>query len=215
MSWGDIPAWANNTALSLMQTLSYVDPVTYEHCCRVAALSRKLAVSAGLNEYEQAVAEYSGLFHDLGKIGISNEIIAKPGKLDPKEIDIMRNHPIISENILKPLAEKDSFFRQLTAPVRGHHERVDGEGYPDRILGDKINLFSRIILIVDTYDAMSQTRSYRKGLPNEVVYAELKRCSGTQFDSQLVKMFLDAHKFWSKNEKENENSIVEYLKRSA
>ncbi len=215
MSWGDIPAWANNTALSLMQTLSYVDPVTYEHCCRVAALSRKLAVSAGLNEYEQAVAEYSGLFHDLGKIGISNEIIAKPGKLDPKEIDIMRNHPIISENILKPLAEKDSFFRQLTAPVRGHHERVDGEGYPDRILGDKINLFSRIILIVDTYDAMSQTRSYRKGLPNEVVYSELKRCSGTQFDSQLVKMFLDAHKFWSKNEKENENSIVEYLKRSA
>lgn len=214
MSWGDIPSWANNTALALMQTLSYVDPVTYEHCCRVGTLSRKLAVSVGLNEYEQAIAEYSGLFHDLGKIGISNEIIAKPGKLDPKEIDIMRNHPIISESIIKPLAEKDVFFRQLLAPVRGHHERVDGEGYPDRLVGDKINLLARIILIVDTYDAMSQTRSYRKGLPNEVVYAVLKRCSGTQFDSQLVKMFLDAHKFWGQT-KEGENSIVEYLKRAA
>ncbi len=214
MSWGDIPNWANNTALALMQTLSYVDPVTYEHCCRVGALSRKLAVSVGLNEYEQSVAEFSGLFHDLGKIGISKEIIAKPGKLDPKEIDIMRNHPIISENIIKPLAEQDQFFRQLLAPVRGHHERVDGEGYPDRLVGDKINLLSRIILIVDTYDAMSQTRSYRKGLPDEVVYAELKRCSGTQFDSQLVKSFLDAHKFWNQN-KDSDNSIVEYLKRAA
>lgn len=214
MSWGDIPNWANNTALALMQTLSYVDPVTYEHCCRVGALSRKLAVNVGLNEYEQTIAEYSGLFHDLGKIGISNEIIAKPGKLDPKEIDIMRNHPIISENIIKPLAEKDAFFRQLLAPVRGHHERVDGEGYPDRLVGDKINLLARIILVVDTYDAMSQTRSYRKGLPDEVVYAELKRCSGTQFDSQLVKAFLDSHKFWSQN-KESENSIVEYLKRAS
>lgn len=215
MSWGDIPSWANNTALALMQTLSYVDPVTYEHCCRVAALSRKLAQSAGLNEYEQTVAEFSGLFHDLGKIGISNEIIAKPGKLDPKEIDIMRNHSIISESILKPLAEKDSFFRQLLAPVRGHHERVDGEGYPDRLVSDKINLLSRMILIVDTYDAMSQTRSYRKGLPNEVVYAELKRCSGTQFDSQLVKTFLDSHKFFGQNKDNNETSIVEYLKRAA
>lgn len=214
MSWGDIPNWANNTALALMQTLSYVDPVTYEHCCRVGVLSRKLAINVGLNEYEQSIAEFSGLFHDLGKIGISNEIIAKPGKLDPKEIDIMRNHPIISENILKPLAEKDAFFRQLLAPVRGHHERVDGEGYPDRLVGDKISLLARIILVVDTYDAMSQTRSYRKGLPDEVVYAELKRCSGTQFDSQLVKTFLDSHKFWSQN-KENENSIVEYLKRAA
>lgn len=214
MSWGDIPSWANNTALSLMQTLSYVDPVTYEHCCRVGLLSRQLAISAGLNEYEQSIAEFSGLFHDLGKIGISNDIIAKPGKLDPKEIDIMRNHPIISENILKPLAEKETFFRQLLAPVRGHHERVDGEGYPDRLVGDKIHLLSRIILVVDTYDAMSQTRSYRKGLPDEVVYAELKRCSGTQFDSQLVKTFLDSHKFWTQN-KDNENSVVEYLKRAA
>lgn len=214
MSWGDIPGWAQNAAMALMQSLSYVDPVTYEHCCRVGLLSRKLAISAGLNEFEQAVAEYSGLFHDLGKIGISNEIIAKPGKLDPKEIDIMRNHSLISENIIRPLAEKDQFFKQLLAPVRGHHERVDGEGYPDRLVGDKINLMARIILVVDTYDAMSQTRSYRKGLPDEVVFAELKRCSGTQFDSNLVKVFLDAHKFWTKTQ-ENENSIVEFIKRAA
>lgn len=215
MSWGNIPSWAKNTSLSLMQSLNFVEPLTYEHCCRVGTLSRKLAQSMGLNEYEQALAEYSGLFHDIGKIGIAQDIIGKPGKLDPREIDIMRNHPVISEAILKPLSENEAFFRALMAPVRGHHERVDGEGYPDKLMGDRIHILSRVILVVDTYDAMSQSRPYRKGLPDEVIHAELKRCSGTQFDAQIVKIFLEAQKFWNQETANSENSIVQFIKSAA
>lgn len=194
-SWGNIPEWAYDVARALMQSLNTVDPLTYQHCTRVGEMARKLARDSGLNEYEQKLAEFAGLFHDIGKIGISQEIIAKPGKLEPKELDIMRNHPVLSEEIVKPLA-KHLFFSEILPAIRGHHERVDGEGYPDKIIGDRIPLLARIILVVDTYDAMSQTRAYRKGLPDDIIYAELKRCSGTQFDSQIVRMFLQAHKNW-------------------
>lgn len=194
-TWGDIPAWAYESAQALMQALKVVDPVTYAHCCRVGEMSRKLARDAGLNEYEQKLAEFAGLFHDIGKMGVSQSIIAKPGKLDDNELAIMKSHPVLSEEIVQPLA-RHNFFKEILPGIRGHHERVDGTGYPDKKLGDEIPVLARIILVVDTYDAMSQTRAYRKGLPNEVVYEELKRCSGTQFDSQLVKIFLQAHPDW-------------------
>lgn len=207
--WGNIPAWAYEVAQSLLQSLNAVDPLTYHHCLRVGQLSKFLAKSAGLNEYEQKVAEFSGMFHDIGKIGISQDIIAKPGKLDPKELDIMKTHSLISEQIIKPLAQ-NPFFQHLLEPIRGHHERVDGEGYPDKKIGDNIPVVARVILVVDTYDAMSQNRAYRKGLPNEIVYAELKRCSGTQFDAQLVRVFLEAHRFFVPTEidRETEEKVV-------
>lgn len=208
--WGNLPSWAYETAQALLQALHVVDPVTYQHCLRVGQLSKYLAKSAGLNEYQQKVAEFAGMFHDIGKIGISQDIIAKPGKLDAKELDIMKTHPIMSENILKPLAN-NSFFSDLLAPVRGHHERMDGDGYPDKKNGDEVPLIARVILVVDTYDAMSENRAYRKGLPNEIVYAELKRCSGTQFDAQLVRTFLEAHRFYIPTEmdRETHEKIVE------
>ncbi|HRO68414.1 MAG TPA: HD domain-containing protein, partial [Pseudobdellovibrionaceae bacterium] len=100
--WGNIPDWAYEAARALMASLNAVDPMTYQHCLRVGEMSRKLARDAGMNEYEQKLAEFAGLFHDIGKIGISQDIIAKPGKLEPKEQDIMRNHPSISEEIIRP-----------------------------------------------------------------------------------------------------------------
>jgi putative nucleotidyltransferase with HDIG domain len=212
-SWGNIPEWAYDAARALMQSLNTVDPLTYNHCCRVGEMSRKLARDAGLNEYEQKVAEFAGLFHDIGKIGISQEIIAKPGKLDPKELDIMRNHPVLSEDIIKPLSA-NAFFREMLPAIRGHHERFDGEGYPDKKGGERIPLLSRVILIVDTYDAMSQTRAYRKGLPDDIVYSELKRCSGTQFDSQLVRIFLQVHKNW-KDQPVEQDTAHKLVKRVA
>lgn len=202
-NWGNLPDWAYDAAKALMQTLNTVDPLTFQHCTRVGEMARKLSRDAGLNEFEQKLAEFAGLFHDIGKIGISQEIIAKPGKLEAKELDIMRNHPLLSEEIIKPL-NAHHFFRDLQPAVRGHHERFDGDGYPDKLVGERIPLLARIILVVDTYDAMSQTRSYRKGLPDDIVYAELKRCSGTQFDSQLVRIFLQAHKSWKNQPVENE-----------
>ncbi len=212
-SWGDIPAWAYQAAQSIMQSLKMVDPVTYDHCCRVGEMARKLARDAGLNDYEQKVAEFSGLFHDIGKMGVAQAIIAKPGRLTDDELKVMQNHPELSELIIEPLAVH-SFFKEMLPAIRGHHERVDGTGYPDKKLGDEVPLLARIILVVDTYDAMSQTRAYRKGLPDDVVYAELKRCSGTQFDSQLVKTFLEVHGSW-KSQSGDQDTLNYIVKKSA
>lgn len=203
MAWGDIPDWSYDSVRALLEALKAVEPSTYHHCLRVGEYSRKLAVSMGLNEFEQKVAEFSGLLHDIGKIGIDRNVLLKPGKLDPHELDIIRSHSTISEQIVKPF-ESHPFFKQIVPAVRGHHERLDGEGYPDKLMGDEIPLMSRIILVVDTYDAMSEDRIYRKGLPDDIIYAELKRCSGSQFDPQLVKIFLAAHTTWQKSQSDEE-----------
>ncbi|MEQ1723833.1 MAG: HD domain-containing phosphohydrolase [Pseudobdellovibrio sp.] len=199
MAWGDIPDWSYDSVKSLMEALKAVEPSTYHHCLRVGEYSRKLAVSMGLNEFEQKVAEFSGILHDIGKIGIERSVLLKPGKLDPHELDIIRSHSVISEEIIKPFAAHP-FFKQILPAVRGHHERLDGEGYPDKLMGEEIPLMSRIILVVDTYDAMSEDRIYRKGLPDDIIYAEMKRCSGSQFDPQLVKIFLQVHASWKKQQ---------------
>ncbi len=210
LSWGDIPSWAYDSAQVLMQSLKIVDPMTYEHCCRVGEFSRKLARDAGLSEYEQKVAEFSGLFHDIGKIGISKNIIMKPSRLDEMEYETMKTHSALSEEIIKPLAAH-KFFKDLLPAVRGHHERLDGQGYPDKKRGDEIPLVARVILIVDTFDAMTQNRPYRQGLPVDIMYAELKKYAGTQFDSQLVQVFLQAHKTWDVTETGQDQETLHLL----
>lgn len=211
MAWGDIPNWAYESVRALLQTLKAVEPSTYYHCLRVGEYSRKLAQEMGLNEYEQKVAEFAGMLHDIGKVGIDKSILLKPSRLDPHEIEIIRNHSLHSEEIIQPFA-KHPFFKLILPAIRGHHERLDGAGYPDKIAGESIPLIARVILVVDTYDAMAENRVYRKGLSDEVIYSELVRCSGTQFDPKLVKIFLDAHTFWKKqpstNEEETFNQIV-------
>lgn len=209
--WGNVPTWAYDSVKSLLECLKTVEPTTYEHCLRVGEYSRKLARDMGLNEYEQKIAEFSGLLHDIGKIGIDKEILLKPGRLEPKELDIMKTHSTISEQLIKPLA-MNQFFSQLLPGIRGHHERIDGEGYPDKKIGDEISLFARIILVVDTFDAMTENRIYRNGLPKEIVFSELKRCSGSQFDAQIVKIFLQAEPQWTvEREQETYNQIVKKI----
>lgn len=193
--WGNIPESVYGAVQALLLALKVVEPSTYEHCLRVGEYSRKLARDIGLNEYEQKVAEFSGLVHDLGKMGIDKAILLKPGRLEPAEIAIMKDHVLLSQMLIEPLAFIP-FMKQIIPIVRDHHERIDGEGYPDKKIGDEINLLSRVVTVVDTYDAMSENRVYRKGLPEDVVFAELKRCSGTQFDEQIVKIFLQAQPFW-------------------
>lgn len=206
---GNIPDWSYDAVRALMQTLKITDPNTYEHCLRVGELARKLSKSMGLTEYEQKVAEFSGLLHDIGKMGVDKEVLLKPGKLDPREMDIMRSHSVLSAEIVSPLTATHGFFKDILPGVRNHHERMDGEGYPDKKIGEAIPLFARVILVVDTYDAMSQTRAYRKGLPDDIVYAEIKRCAGTQFDPQIVRTFLEAHKTW--NTVETEQDTLHYI----
>lgn len=211
--WGDVPDWAYSAVRSILESLKKVDPETYAHCCRVGEYSRLLAKYAGLNEYQQKIAEFSGILHDVGKMGISPEIIHKPGKLDNDEYKEMQKHPEYSEEIIHPLGIHE-FFRQVIPAVRGHHERVDGAGYPDNLSGEEIPVVSRVILIVDTLDAMGQTRAYRKGLPIDVIYKEIQKFAGTQFDPALAAIFLEAHKHWEK-EKPDEITQSEIIRKVA
>lgn len=195
----EIPDWAKSVAQALLHALRERDPYTYGHCRRVARNARLLAKAAGLNEFQQDVIEYSSMFHDLGKLGIPDTILLKPGRLTQEEENIMRLHPVKSAEILQPLSQIP-FFRSTIPGIRCHHERVDGKGYPDRIQGENIPLTARIILISDTYDAMTTNRPYRNGMSDEIAYKELKTFAGRQFDSQLVKIFCQSHPHWAKLE---------------
>lgn len=194
--WGDIPQWAEASVAAIMESLQKVDPSTYHHCLRVGRYSKLLARDAGLSEFQQQVAEFAGTLHDIGKIAISQSVIHKPGKLDALEYEQMKSHCLHSEDIIAPLGSHE-FFRQVIPAVRGHHERVDGKGYPDKLHGEDIPVISRVILIVDTLDAMGETRAYRKGMPLEMIYKEIQKFAGTQFDPSLAKTFLESHKHWN------------------
>jgi HD-GYP domain-containing protein (c-di-GMP phosphodiesterase class II) len=191
------------------------DPYTYGHCRRVARNARLLAKAAGLNEYEQKVIEYSSMFHDLGKVGIPDSILLKPGRLTDHEEAIMRAHPIKSAEIIQPLSQVN-FFRNTMPGILHHHERMDGLGYPDGVKGENIPLTARIILIADTFDAMTTTRPYRKGLANEIAYKELKTFAGRQFDAHLVEVFLKAHPGFGRLEEEiTEEFVAAHFRRAA
>jgi putative nucleotidyltransferase with HDIG domain len=195
----DIPEWAVVIATRLMTQIRERDYETYMHCVRVSRGSRLLAQAAGLNELDQKIIEFAGLFHDIGKVHIPLEILNKPAKLTPEEYSVMMQHPERSVEMLEPLKHLE-FFRRLIPGVLHHHERFDGAGYPAKIEGEDIPLEARMILVVDTYDAMTADRAYRKGLPMERAYAELKEFAGRQFDPQMVKIFLNAHPFWSRRD---------------
>ena len=200
MSWGDIPSWAPSWAQSVLQAVQFKDPYTFFHCCRVGEAARRLGQAAGLNEFEQALLEYAGLFHDAGKIGIPEEILLKPGRLTPEEAQTMKSHAELSVKLVEPMSEVD-FFKALIPGIRYHHERFDGMGYPHKLAQDEIPLHARIICIVDTVDAMSFTRPYRQSIPQDKILKELQEFSGSQFDDQLVNIYLQARKFWQKEEK--------------
>ncbi len=215
MAWNDIPDWSEKMMMTLLAALKERDPYTYGHCRRVARNANLLAQAAGMNEYEQRVVEYSSVFHDLGKIAIPDSILLKPGRLSADEQAVIRVHPIKSVEILQPLSEIP-FFKDILPGVRHHHERLDGKGYPDRISGDDIPFSARVILIADTFDAMTTTRPYRSGLPNEIAYKELKQFAGRQFDARLVKIFCDAHRTWGEHDHEiTEEFVSAHFRRAA
>jgi HD-GYP domain-containing protein (c-di-GMP phosphodiesterase class II) len=190
VAWDDIPDWAERVANSLLQTVREKDPHTFLHCCRVGRGSRQLGKAMGLNDYEQSMLEFSGLFHDIGKVGIPDSILLKPGRLDAGEIDLMKAHPIKSAAIIEPLAD-NAFMRFLLPGIRYHHERIDGTGYPFGLAGDRIPLPAKVIAVVDSFDAMTNVRPYRKPLSRDKVLKELYDFSGRQFDTHLVKIFLE------------------------
>ncbi|MGE0527636.1 MAG: HD-GYP domain-containing protein, partial [Bdellovibrionales bacterium] len=116
--------------------------------------SRRLAKAMGLNEFEQAVLEYAGLFHDIGKARIPKEVLTKPGRLDKNEIEVMKSHPMLSAQMIQHL-DHIPFFRFMLPGVRYHHETIEGTGYPNSIRGESIPIFARVIAVVDSFDAMT------------------------------------------------------------
>lgn len=208
---GSNPEWIRSITQSILASLRARDPYTYGHCLRVGSYAGLLAQAAGLTEFEQRAVEFAGMFHDLGKIAIPDSILHKPGRLTSAEEAVMREHPARSVEILTPLKEMPLIEAMLPG-IRHHHERIDGAGYPDGILGEKIPVSARMILIVDTYDAMTTTRVYRKALPQETAFKELIHFSGRQFDAHLVKIFLDAKDSWASVEREIDEEIVAAVK---
>lgn len=175
------------TSLLVMGTVVEArDAYTGGHLWRVGQFSRMLAEAAGLDRDGVFLASIGGFLHDLGKIGVPDAILTKPGKLSDGEYAIIKSHPtignsVLSEHPLAPLA--------LDA-VTYHHERADGSGYPNKLVGDEIPLMARIVAISDAFDAMTSTRAYRKGMSLERAFDLLERGTGSQFDAQLTRHFL-------------------------
>ncbi len=172
--------------MALSQTIDAKDKYTKGHSNRVAKYSRMLARVLGENEKTQENIYYVALLHDIGKIGVPNAIINKPGKLTDEEYEIIKTHPVIGSDILKTI----SSMPEISIGARSHHERFDGKGYPDGLAGEEIPWIARIIGVADAYDAMTSNRSYRNYLPQEVVRAEIVKCRGIQFDPRVADAML-------------------------
>lgn len=172
--------------LTLAKTIDAKDKYTNGHSERVAAYSREIAKRMGMSEQEQQEIYHMGLLHDVGKIGISDAIINKPGKLTEEEYQMIKKHPEIGGEILATISE----LPNISIGAKYHHEKYDGTGYPSKVAGEDIPLRARIIGIADAYDAMTSRRSYRDVLPQQVVREEIEKGRGTQFAPECVDIML-------------------------
>lgn len=177
--------------LESIQTLRYTveakDTYTRGHSDRVSEYSVLIGKYLGLPEADLNTLRIGGLFHDIGKIGIPDSILLKESKLTDDEYSQIKNHPSIGAHILC----NAEVFQDIIPIVKHHHERFDGTGYPGKLKGNDIPYLARIAAVADTFDAMTSRRTYRDPLSLDVVKAEIERCSGTQFDPEIAKVFLD------------------------
>ena len=177
--------------LESIETLRYTveakDAYTRGHSDRVSAYSYLIGKYLDLPDEELKKLKLGGLFHDIGKIGVPDSILLKTEKLTDDEYSEIKNHPSIGAHILS----NASMFQDIIPIVKHHHERYDGKGYPGKLQGENIPYLARIAAIADTFDAMTSKRAYRDPLPLEVVKAEFEKNSGTQFDPEIARVFLD------------------------
>ena len=172
---------------ALSSALGAKDYYTLGHAARVSAYMTLLGRELGWTDERLAEVQDAAYLHDIGKIAVSDRVLLKAGPLNSEEWELMRQHPGVSAEIVRPL-----FSEELTLAVRHHHERFDGDGYPDGLAGAAISLVARAMCLVDAYDAMSCSRPYKVGLTRGQCLAEMRRCSGAQFDPELVATFVRA-----------------------
>jgi putative nucleotidyltransferase with HDIG domain len=172
-------------ATALVAALDARDQYTAGHSAAVAVYARDIADRLGLSHEEQQMAHLCGLVHDIGKVGLPAGLLEKPGSLTLEERRRMEEHSAIGERILAKVDD----YAEIARIVRHHHERVDGNGYPDRVRGEAIPLLSRIIAVADAYNAMTSGRPYREAMPSRVARFRLAQATGTQFDTTVVAAF--------------------------
>lgn len=171
----------------LRYTVEAKDAYTKGHSDRVTEYSCLIGKQLGLSESELKTLRIGGLFHDIGKIGIPDSILLKDSRLSNDEYSEIKNHPSIGAHILS----NATIFNDIIPIVKHHHERFDGYGYPNKLKGNNIPYLARITSVADAFDAMTSKRSYRDSLPIDVVKKEFLNNSGTQFDPEIVKVFLE------------------------
>jgi response regulator RpfG family c-di-GMP phosphodiesterase len=174
------------TLYAFVEAIEARDPYTKQHSSRVTEIALTIGKEMGCTEEELDLLGFSGHLHDIGKLGIPDHILLKPGPLTGEEFEAIKKHPVIGANIVGHLG-------LLTAEqkiILHHHERWDGKGYPDGLKGDAIPFLSRILSVADVYDAMASDRAYRKRLADDIVFETIKQGSGTQFDGAVVGAFL-------------------------
>ncbi len=176
-----------STVWSLASAVDAKDAYTHGHSQRVARYSGVLGRALGFDDQEIERLELSAILHDVGKIGVPEAILNKPDRLTSAEMAIMKSHPEKGAEILSTIRA----MRDIVPGVLHHHERYDGMGYPRTLKGENIPLQARIIIIADTFDAMTSTRPYRNALPVQVAIDEIRRCTGTQFDPRLADVFVE------------------------
>ncbi len=170
----------------LAEAIDAKDPYTRGHSDRVKRMSLQIAVSSGFTEEKIEILEYGALLHDIGKIGIKDEILGKRGPLSPEEYQIVQEHPLIGVKIVEGI----EFFEDKIPMIRSHHERFDGRGYPDGLAGEAIPIEARIIAVPDAFDAMASLRPHRMAMALEEILLEMERNKGKQFDPGFLEIFL-------------------------
>ena len=177
----------NQSLETFAHAIDAKDQNTNGHSQRVAIYSAEIAKRMGMSDEEQEQIYYMGMLHDIGKIGIPDAILKKPGKLTEEEMQIIRNHPTIGGEILKDFTA----IQGISDGARYHHERYDGNGYNEGLKGEEIPLAARIICVADSYDTMSSKRVYKELHEENYSLSELDRCSGKQFDPAIVPFMIE------------------------
>ena len=174
------------TIRAMSGALDAKDRYTRGHSDRVAYMSAEIARAIGFSDEEVERVRIAGIVHDVGKIGVPESVLCKPGRLTDDEFEMIKKHPEIGHQILEGIPG----LKDILPGVLYHHERYDGKGYPHGLAGDDIPLLARIMAVADTFDAMSSNRAYRSKMPREVVLAEIAKCAGSQFDPRVAEAFL-------------------------
>ncbi len=188
-----------NALLPMIKMLETRDPYTAGHSRRVAIVAREFAKDLGIKGERLRILYKAALLHDIGKIGIPEKVLLKPGKLLPEEFEIIKRHPLLTDEILRSIPG----YSEVARIARYHHERCDGKGYPYKLKCDEIPIETKIIILSDVYDALTSERAYRKGWPPEKALEYILENAGTHFDPELAKEFVKfiKEKYLKSNEK--------------